>query len=350
MKTLKIIPYTLKFKFEARTSRGSMTEHQVWYLVLEEEGFYGIGEAAPLKGLSIDNMEHWNVKLSWLSQHVNDDEKKIKTALKNFPALYFGYEMALKSLDGEHPMMLFPSVFTAGKAAIPINGLVWMNDAKQMQSQIDKLIDDGFTVLKMKVGALDWKDELKLIKELRKKYDNTEIQLRLDANGAWSPEEAIDKLNKLSEMEIHSIEQPIRPGQWDAMAELCAQSPVPVALDEELIGIHELKRKKELIKTITPDYLIIKPTLLGGFKAAEEWIKLAKENGIDWWVTSALESNVGLNAISQWVVTQIPRVPQGLGTGMLYENNISSPLEVKKGKLLINYEKSWDLSLFQIEI
>ncbi|GCD76701.1 o-succinylbenzoate synthase [Thermaurantimonas aggregans] len=349
MKTLRILPHTLKFKFEARTSRGSMTERHVWYIVLEEEGFYGIGEAAPIPGLSIDDMTKWDAKLRWLEEHINDDPKKIKTSLKNFPALYFGFEMAMHSLDCDHPMMLYPSVFTTGRAGIPINGLVWMNDAAHMQAQIDELLEQGFTVLKMKVGALDWKEEFKIIKELRKKYDNTEVQLRLDANGAWQPEEALEKLNKLSEYEIHSIEQPIKPGQWEQMAHLCAESPIPIALDEELIGISDLKQKKDLIKTISPDYLIIKPTLLGGFKSSEEWIKLAKENGIDWWVTSALESNIGLNAISQWVVTQIPRLPQGLGTGMLYENNIYSPLEVRKGKLIINTAKSWDVSQFGIE-
>lgn len=348
MKTLRIQQHTLSFKFEARTSRGSMTERPVWYLIVEEEGFYGIGEAAPLSGLSIDDMVKWEDKLKWLCAHINEDEKKIKTALRHFPALYFGYEMAMRSLDCDHPMMLFPSVFTAGRAGIPINGLIWMNDAAHMQSQMDTLLEEGFTVLKMKVGALEWKEELQIIKELRKKFDNTEVQLRLDANGAWTPKEALEKLNRLSELEIHSIEQPIKPGQWEEMAALCAESPVPIALDEELIGIHDLKKKKELIKAITPDYLIIKPSLLGGFKASEEWIKLAKETGIDWWVTSALESNVGLNAISQWIVTQIPRIPQGLGTGMLFENNIESPLEVKKGKLLINPSKSWDLSFFSI--
>lgn len=349
MKTLRILPHTLKFKFEARTSRGSMTERPVWYIVLEEEGFYGVGEAAPIPGLSIDDMTKWDSRLRWLEEHINDDPKKIKTSLKNFPALYFGYEMAMYSLDRDHPMMLYPSVFTTGRAGIPINGLVWMNEAENMQAQIDDLLEQGFTVLKMKVGALDWKEELKIIKELRKKYDNTEVQLRLDANGAWQPDEALEKLSKLSEYEIHSVEQPIKPGQWEHMANLCAESPVPIALDEELIGITDLRQKKELIKAISPDYLVIKPTLVGGFKASEEWIKLAKENGIDWWVTSALESNVGLNAISQWIVTQIPRMPQGLGTGMLYENNIDSPLEVRKGKLIFNPSKSWDLSFFGIE-
>ncbi|MFN3951436.1 MAG: o-succinylbenzoate synthase [Thermaurantimonas sp.] len=344
MKALKILPHTLKFKFEAQTSRGSMTDRQVWYLIVEEDGFTGIGEAAPIPGLSADDMTHWEAKLQWLKDHINDDEKKIKSALKHFPALYFGYEMAMKSIDCEHPMMLYPSVFTAGRAGIPINGLVWMNKAQHMQSQIDRLIDEGFTILKMKVGGIDWAEELKLIKELRKKYDSTEIQLRLDANGAWTPTEAIEKLNRLSELEIHSIEQPIKPGQWEEMARICAESPIPIALDEELIGITELKKKKDLINSITPDYLIIKPTLLGGFKASEEWIKLARENGIDWWVTSALESNIGLNAISQWVVTQLPNMPQGLGTGSLFENNIPSPLQVRKGKLLIDNRLSWDLS------
>ncbi len=348
MKTLKIIPHTLIFKFDARTSRGTMTDRQVWYFVLEEEGFYGIGEAAPVPGLSKDDIANWDAKLQWLTDHINDEEKKIKSALKDFPALYFGYEMAMRSIDCDHPMMLYPSVYTTGRAGIPINGLIWMNEADHMQAQIDHLIDEGFTILKMKVGGIDWAEEVRLIKELRKKYDSTEIQLRLDANGAWTPKEAIEKLNRLSELEIHSIEQPIKPGQWEQMARLCAESPIPVALDEELIGITELKKKKELINSITPDYLIIKPTLLGGFKASEEWIKLAKENGIDWWVTSALESNVGLNAISQWVVTQFPNMPQGLGTGGLFENNIPSPLQVRKGKLLIDPTLTWDLSIFNL--
>lgn len=348
MKTLKIIPHTLTFKFEARTSRGSMNDRKVWYLIIEEDGFIGIGEAAPILGLSEDDMSKWDAKLQWLTDHINDDEKKIKSALKKFPALYFGYEMAVTSLGCDYPMMLYPSVYTSGRAGIPINGLVWMNEADHMQAQIDHLIEEGFTILKMKVGGIEWNEEIKLIKELRKKFDSTEIQLRLDANGAWTPKEAREKLNRLSEFEIHSIEQPIKPGQWEEMASICAESPIPIALDEELIGITELKKKKDLINSITPDYLIIKPTLLGGFKASEEWIKLAKSNGIDWWVTSSLESNVGLNAISQWVVTQLPNMPQGLGTGGLFENNIPSPLQVRKGKLIIDNKLSWDLSMFNL--
>ena len=198
----------------------------------------------------------------------------------------------------------------------------------------------------MKIGAIDWKAELDLLKHIRKHFSSEQVELRVDANGAFTAEDAPKRLQELAELKIHSIEQPIKAGQWDAMAEICRNSPVPVALDEELIGITECKVKNELMETVQPQHIVLKPSLVGGFKASEEWIDIAEKFDTGWWVTSALESNIGLNAIAQWIFTLGNTMPQGLGTGQLYTNNIASPLEIAEGRIRYNPEKSWDLSLF----
>ncbi|HSM64126.1 MAG TPA: o-succinylbenzoate synthase, partial [Gillisia sp.] len=230
-------------------------------------------------------------------------------------------------------------------AAIPINGLVWMGEKSFMKEQILSKIKDGFKCIKLKIGAIDFNSELDLLKFIRSEFSSEEIEIRVDANGAFSPEDALAKLKRLSQFNIHSIEQPIKQGQWEKMAKLCELTPIPIALDEELIGITDVTKKLDLLQTIKPQYIIFKPSLIGGYRGTEEWLNLANEMSIGWWVTSALESNVGLNAISQWTFTKNSPLPQGLGTGGLYTNNFESPLEVKNGTIMYNPKTSWGFNL-----
>jgi L-alanine-DL-glutamate epimerase-like enolase superfamily enzyme len=239
--------------------------------------------------------------------------------------------------------VLYPSEFIRGKKKIRINGLVWMGELSFMKTQIDEKIDQGFDCIKLKIGALDFDQELSLLRGIRKHYDSQQMMLRVDANGAFSPSEAPNKLKALSELDIHSIEQPIKAGQVDAMHQLCVNSPIPIALDEELIGVIDTKDRKALLDAIMPQYLILKPSLLGGFKSCEEWIRLAEDRSIGWWVTSALESNIGLNAIAQWTFSLGVNNHQGLGTGGLFTNNFESPLEVRQGYLTFNSNQNWEM-------
>jgi len=240
---------------------------------------------------------------------------------------------------------LFYSEFTKGKQSIPINGLVWMGDKEFMKRQIKEKLAAGFSCIKMKIGAIDFETEIDLLKSIRKEFSATEIELRVDANGGFTPKNALEKLKRLSELEIHSIEQPIKQGQFEEMAMLCEKTPLPIALDEELIGVFSIERKRKIIQTIQPQFIILKPSLVGGFKGSEEWIELANSHNIAWWITSALESNVGLNAIAQWTFTLNNTMPQGLGTGGLYTNNFDSPLEIQKGSLHYNNSKKWNFNL-----
>jgi L-alanine-DL-glutamate epimerase-like enolase superfamily enzyme len=252
--------------------------------------------------------------------------------------------MAFLDLLSDSSNVLFPSKFTSGKASIPINGLIWMGDEQFMKSQIRSKIDAGFDCLKIKIGAIDFDTELSLIKAIRKEYDVETIELRVDANGAFSPLEAMEKLKRLSDFNLHSIEQPIRQGQYDAMAELCAHAPLPIALDEELIGIHDVTKRGLLLQTINPQYIILKPTLVGGFSGSQSWIDLAEKQSVDWWITSALESNIGLNAIAQWTYQLNVNRPQGLGTGALYTNNIEAPLKIYNGRLIYAPSVKWTIN------
>jgi O-succinylbenzoate synthase len=253
-----------------------------------------------------------------------------------------GYEMALLSLKGSNPYELFPSYFTNGSASIPINGLVWMGSYDFMKQQIDTLLSRGFDCIKIKIGALNFEEELKLIGQLRARYDAQTISIRVDANGAFSKREALSKLKQLSIYKLHSIEQPIATKQWADMADLCKNTSIPIALDEELIGVFSKELQIQILDQICPQYLILKPSLLGGFSVTEQWLSLANDKGIDWWITSALESNVGLNAIAQWTFTKNVSLPQGLGTGSLFTNNIEAPLVIKKGCLWIDNLISWE--------
>ena len=338
----RYINYQLKFKFPAGTSRGVLLEKPTSFLVLEEDGCYGIGECSTIPELSIDPMQNYTSKLDEICRQLNTGNSGDKTDLSEFPSIAFGLETALLDLKSGGKRLLFDNEFTAGKAGIPINGLVWMGDKDFMQKQIRDKIAAGYSCIKLKVGAIDFETELEIISNIRRQFSPDDIEIRLDANGGFSPGDALQKLNQLSVFSIHSIEQPIKPRQWEMLAGICSSSPIPVVLDEELIG--ELPNET-LLNTIRPAYIILKPSLIGGFKTSEEWIRLAEKNNIGWWNTSALESNIGLNAIAQWTASLGSALPQGLGTGQLYHNNIPSPLEITDAKLYNKQEKKWDLSL-----
>lgn len=337
-----IIPHTLQFKFAAGTSRGVMHQHKVWYVKLEKLGKIGIGEIAPLPGLSCDWSEDFGDKLPELIEKGLENLSSVTA----YPSVAMGLHTALLSLENDNVFTVFPGDFIAGKQSILINGLVWMNDKTTMLQQIDEKIKAGFTCIKLKIGAINFEDEIALLKHIRTHFSANDIEIRVDANGAFPITEVLSKLEKLAQLEIHSIEQPIKAGQLDEMAQLCQNSPLPIALDEELIGVFGLKQQKKLLQHIQPQYIIIKPTLLGSFETCNSWIETATTAGIDWWATSALESNVGLNAIAQWVSTFELTLPQGLGTGQLYHNNVSSPLEIDHGYLKYNQKTAWDFEKF----
>lgn len=333
--------YILDFKRPSGTSRGVLIEKETWFLRLQQEDKIGIGECSLLRGLSHDDVPGYEEKLAWLCRETEKGLPNLLEQLTEFPSIRFGYEMALKSLASDTPFELFPSKFTKGKASIPINGLIWMGEKDFMKTQIEQKFFSGFRCIKLKIGALDFKKELELLRFIRDQFAADVLELRVDANGAFTSDDALDKLHQLHQFDLHSIEQPIKPGSWKEMADLCRQSPFAIALDEELIGVFGKANKMELLESIHPHYLILKPSLLGGFAATQEWITLAQEMNIGWWVTSALESNVGLNAIAQWTFQQKNSLRQGLGTGSLYTNNIESPLEIKGEDLAYNPRHSW---------
>jgi len=334
--------HILKFNFPGGTSRGVLYEKASWYLRLQDnKGNIGIGEISIIPGLSLDTEEELDQQLNQLSNHPESLLENYQTRLKHLPALRFGIESALLSLKGKSTFELFPSTFCEGDDSVKINGLIWMGDITNMNKQIESKLEQGFTCLKMKIGALNFEDELQVLKNIRKNYSKDVLELRVDANGAFSPDEAVSKLDQLAALDLHSIEQPVRAGQWDVMTDLCRKTPLPIALDEELIGIHEASERNHLLDKINPQYIILKPSLIGGFNSSLEWIKLAQERTIGWWVTSALEGNIGLNAIAQWTYTLNNSMPQGLGTGQVFENNIDSPLYLKGDKLFYNPSKKW---------
>lgn len=339
--------YILDFKRPSGTSRGIITHKETWFLVFGKDGKFGIGECGLLRGLSIDNVAGYEKKLKWICDNVHLGKEELWAELMDYPSLQFGMEQALLSLKSENPFELFPSSFTEEKRPIPINGLIWMGDAGFMQEQIQQKLEEGFGCIKMKIGAIDFETEIRLIESIRKRFSKREIELRVDANGAFHSEEALNKLRVLSDFDLHSVEQPIRPGNFRKMKELCEESPVPVALDEELIGVFDVTEKEKLLQTIRPQFIILKPSLIGGYKGSQEWITMAEKYNIRWWVTSALESNIGLNAIAQWTYTLKNSMPQGLGTGSLYTNNFESPLTVQKGYIYYDRKKKWKTDLIQ---
>lgn len=337
--------YILDFKQASGTSRGVLTQKETWFLILEQDGKKGIGECGILRGLSIDDRPDYEEKLQWVCDHIHLGTELLYEALTEFPSIQFGVEMAFLSLASESPFELFPSDFTQGKQRVPINGLVWMGEAAFMKSQIEQKIAEGFNCIKLKIGAIDFNKELEILQFIRNNFDSKTIEIRVDANGGFSADEALQKLQQLHQFDLHSIEQPIRQHQIREMAELCAKTPFPIALDEELIGIFSLDEKENLLQRIKPQYIILKPSLIGGFQGTQEWIDLAEKHNIGWWITSALESNIGLNAIAQFTFTLHSQLPQGLGTGGLYTNNFEAPLEVINGELCYNTKLKWEVNL-----
>ena len=333
--------YILQFKRPSGTSRGVMTEKETWFIVLEKDGKKGIGECGILRGLSADDRPDYEAKLKWTCDNIHLGENKLWDALIEFPSIQFGVEMAFQSLASETPFLLFPSDFTKGEKSIEINGLVWMGKESFMKQQIEEKLADGFRCVKLKIGAIDFDQELQLLRYIRQHFTSEQVEIRVDANGAFDVSLALDKLNQLAGFKLHSIEQPIQKNNTDSMAGLCKITPIPIALDEELIGVFSLEEKEALLQKINPQYIILKPSFVGGFRGTKEWILLAEKYNVGWWITSALESNIGLNAIAQWTFLQHNSMPQGLGTGALYTNNFDCPLQVSQGQLWYKKELGW---------
>lgn len=337
--------YILNFKQPSGTSRGIQKTKETWFLIIEDENKKGIGECGILRGLSIDDRPDYESKLKWTCDNIQIGLDDLLDELVEFPSIQFGLEMAFLSLENKDSFELFPSKFTNGEDSIPINGLIWMGSANFMKEQIRDKIDNGFKCLKMKIGAIDFDTELQILTSVRKEFNSDDLELRVDANGAFSTDDALEKLKRLSECDIHSIEQPIKAGQWQEMAKLCEQTPLPIALDEELIGVFDVTMRQQMLHMIKPQYIILKPSFVGGLHGSKEWIKLADKQNIGWWITSALESNVGLNAIAQWTYTLQNDKFQGLGTGSLFSNNFTSPLKVKNGTLQYENSINWNFNL-----
>ena len=330
----------LHFKQPAGTSRGVYTTRKIWLVHLSEGDKTGVGECAPLPDLSCDALpdETYEAKLHQFCQALCETGELDDDALRPYPSMRFGLETALLSLLTSHFPLLFDTPFSRGEEGIPINGLVWMGNYDEMLQRMEEKLEKGFRCVKLKIGAIDFDQELDLVKRIRDRFSFHEVELRLDANGAFKYEEALYKLELLSQYAIHSIEQPIRQGQWAYMAELCRESPLPIALDEELIGVNDPEMKGHMLNIIKPRYIILKPSLHGGMMGCREWIETARQQGIGSWITSALESNIGLNAIAQFasdVYGPHIRMPQGLGTGQLFTDNIPMPLTIIKDRILI---------------
>lgn len=326
-----------KFKRPGGTSRGVMTEKKAWFISIwrtDNPKIVGVGECSIIEGLSPDyeSDDQYQAQVERVVRDINAFTNDL-SRLKYEPSILFGVEMALLDLKNGGKRLFYDTDFYHGNDSIPINGLIWMGEPSFMAEQIEEKLDQGFSCIKMKIGAIDFDKEIKLLEGIRKGYDKDQITLRVDANGAFSPADAPNKLKRLAQLDIHSIEQPIKPKQWEVMHELCAANHLPIALDEELIGVNELEEKINLLDTIQPQYIILKPSLMGGFKGTSEWISLAEERNIPWWITSALESNIGLDAIAQFTSQYNVTLPQGLGTGSLYTNNIESSLTIEQGHI-----------------
>ncbi len=358
MLKLEYRPYTLNFKFDAGTSRGIMKTRDVWFLKIYDDRIpevFGIGEVAPLSRLSNEDPQLIPAALQQIEKEIRkqttpqSESIALETAKlvtpEGFASIRFGLEMGLLDLLHGGARIIYKTDWVLGGRPLPINGLIWMGDEAFMQQQIDRKLVEDYDCIKMKVGALDFEKELAIISSLRRKAQDVEI--RVDANGAFPNNEALKRLIRLSEFGVHSIEQPIIPKQPEAMQLLCKKGAIPVALDEELIGIGPLQEKRQLLEFLKPQYIVLKPSLLGGFVETSEWIGLAEEMEIGWWITSALESNIGLNAIAQYVARFQNLMPQGLGTGQLYHNNFDGPLNIKAGELAFDPKAHWDIDLFE---
>ncbi len=340
--------HVLQFKRPAGTSRGVLHRKTSYYLLVhdtENPEITGIGECSTIKGLSPDPWNRYEETLRAVCRGPEPPEYWLQSGLDAFPSIRFGLETALLDWQKGGQRLLFPSPFTSGQEGIPINGLIWMGDTAFMKKQIREKLQNGFRCIKLKIGAIDFEQELALLKIIRDEYPEEDLELRVDANGAFAPAEAMEKLEKLARFHLHSIEQPVRQGQWEVMSRLCRESPVPVALDEELIGLKTKDEIEKLLDAVQPQFLVLKPSLLGGFAKSKLFISLAEQKGIGWWITSALEGNIGLNAVAQWTFLLENPLPQGLGTGQLFKNNVPSPLCIEKAQLKFDTEKQWDLRL-----
>ena len=333
---------TLHFKQPAGTSRGVYTERKIWLVTMTDGERQGVGECAPLPDLSCDALPNYGDVLRGFCDELERTGQLDTEALRDYPSMLFGLETAMTALHApcatSHPL-LFDTAFSRGEVGVPINGLVWMGTYEEMLQRMEQKLAQGFRCVKLKIGAIDFERELDLVKRIRDRFSHREVELRLDANGGFKPDEALYKLELLSQYAIHSIEQPVKPLQWALMAELCRDAPLPIALDEELIGVNDYEQKRQMLRIIKPAYIVLKPSLHGGMAGCREWIEIANEEGIGSWITSALESNIGLNAIAQFcseVYGDHITMPQGLGTGQLFVDNIDMPLQIRGNELWIS--------------
>ena len=340
MYSIKITPRTFHFQHPAGTSRGIYTERKSWMLEMTNDdlpGRKGIGECAPLPELSCDDIPEYEKTLRAVCDRFEQEGAIDYPMMRPYPSMLFGLETALLNLQSGSDI-LFDNDFSRGKVGITISGLVWMGDYDTMLRRIEEKLQQGFHCIKLKIGAIEFEKELDMVKRIRERFSHHEVQLRVDANGGFTFDEALYKLELLAQYAIHSIEQPIKAKQWGYMAELCRESPLPIALDEELIGINIPEMKAHVLNIIKPAYIVLKPSLHGGMKGVREWVDIANRQGIRSWITSALESNVGLNAVAQLAADIYGTsgiMPQGLGTGQLFTDNIPMRLEVKGEKLYI---------------
>lgn len=334
----------LHFKQPAGTSRGVYTERRCWFVRITDGEYYGVGECAPLPDLSCDALppDQYEHVLRQFCQEVEHTGHIDVEAMRDYPSMLFGLETALLSYQNARLFpssslpILFDNPFSRGEMGIPINGLVWMGSYEEMLQRLEMKLSQGFHCVKLKVGAIDFERELELVKRIRERFSHREVELRLDANGGFAPDEALYRLELLSQYAIHSIEQPIKPRQWALLSELCREAPLPIALDEELIGVNNPDNKRQMLRIIKPSYIVLKPSLHGGMVGCREWIEIAREEGIGSWITSALESNIGLNAIAQFCADVYGcsiKMPQGLGTGQLFTDNIPLPIEIRGEQL-----------------
>jgi o-succinylbenzoate synthase len=342
--------YRLDFKEPSGTSRGVLRQKESFFLQIIEDGQEGWGEVGILRGLSADDTPALETQLSWTAKNIHLGLEELFVANQRFPSIQFALEQAFSHL--KNGFCHFPSDFTSGRASQAINGLIWMGDQSFMMDQIEQRLAEGFKTLKMKIGAISWNAEKILLKGIRERFSATELEIRVDANGSFELDNAVKVSGYLSDIQVHSIEQPIPAGNNAALAKAVRLMQIPIALDESLIGLFSLEKKRQLLDDINPPFIILKPSFIGGWGGSSDWVTLAEERGIQWWATSALESNVGLNAIAQWVFTKKNKIPQGLGTGSLYTNNIPGPLQVLNGEIKIRNDanQGWDLSALRPNI
>jgi len=324
--------YTLQFKNPSGTSRGVLKTKDTYFIYLEHEGNRVVGEAALFRGLSCDDVPNYEEKLTEVCTNINEYACNYHESLIDYPSIVFGLEQCFLKLQNDNDVC-FKSDFNEGKFGIPINGLIWMGNEEFMQLQIEEKLQENFSCIKMKIGAINFDSEFEILQSLRNKFPKEQLEIRVDANGAFTKEEALDKLKRLATLDLHSIEQPIKANQINEMTHLCSVTPLPIALDEELIGIKTKVERENLLKTIQPQYIILKPALVGGFQACREWISIAESLNVGWWITSALESNIGLDAIAQYTAFKNTKMYQGLGTGKLFTNNTPSHLIIKDASL-----------------